>query len=125
MAEGKSAAVGIEAGGVERGLLQDGEGLRGEGFIELDDGDVGEREAGELESLGNSEYRADAEFLGGAAGGGVGDEARERVDADGLGAGFAHGHGGSGGVARGRAVARGVPGRWLETGGVVGEVCGW
>src|SRR5229473_4548231 len=107
MAEGDGATVGIDARGVEGGLLEDGEGLRGEGFIELDDGDVGKREAGELESLGNSEYRADAEFLGRAAGGGVGDEARERLEAEGFGAGFAHDHGGSGAVAHGRAVAGG------------------
>src|SRR6266851_8919042 len=47
--EGDGAAVGIDARGVEAGLLDDGEGLRGEGFVELDDGHVAEGKAGELQ----------------------------------------------------------------------------
>src|SRR6266853_1520705 len=42
VAEGDGAAVGVDAGGVEAGLLNDGERLRGEGFVELDDSDVAE-----------------------------------------------------------------------------------
>src|ERR1700738_5120256 len=74
MAEGDCAAVGIDTRGVEAGLLDYGKGLRGEGFVELDYGDVAEREAGELQRFGNGEDRTDAEFLGRTAGGGVGDE---------------------------------------------------
>ena len=48
MAEGDGAAVGIDARSVEAGLLDDGEGLRGEGFIEFDDGDVVQRKTCEL-----------------------------------------------------------------------------
>src|SRR5438445_9628507 len=37
VAEGDGSAVGIDASAVEAGLLDDGERLRGEGFVEFDD----------------------------------------------------------------------------------------
>ncbi len=44
MAEGDGAPVGINAGSVKLCLLDDGQRLRGEGFVEFDDRDVIERE---------------------------------------------------------------------------------
>jgi len=78
VAEGDGAAVGIDARSVESGLLDDGERLRGEGFVKFDDGHVVEGEAGELQRLRDGADWADAEFFGEDPGGGVGDEAGER-----------------------------------------------
>src|SRR5258708_36865868 len=89
VAEGDRATVGIYARGIEGGLLDYGEGLRGERFIEFDYCDITERETGELQRLGNRENRADAELLGRAAGGGVGDKSAERLWAGSVGPGFA------------------------------------
>src|SRR5258708_7103433 len=105
MTEGDGTAVGVDARRVEGGLLDYGEGLRGEGFVELDDSDVAEREAGELQRFGDGEDGADTEFLGRAAGGGVGDETRERLQTEGLGARVAHDHGGGGAIAHGGTVS--------------------
>src|ERR1700730_12798860 len=107
MAEGDCAAVGIDTRGVEAGLLDYGKGLRGEGFVELDYGDVAEREAGELQRFGNGENGTDAEFFRRAAGGRVGDKTRERFEAEGVSAGLAHDHRSGGAVAHGRAVSGG------------------
>src|SRR6266478_9984315 len=51
--EGDGAAVGIDARGVETGLLDYGKGLRGEGFVEFDDGHVVEGKAGEFQRFGD------------------------------------------------------------------------
>src|SRR5260370_567804 len=40
MAEGDGAAVGIDAVGIQAGLLDDGQGLRSEGFVQFDYGHV-------------------------------------------------------------------------------------
>src|SRR6202022_5052399 len=74
MAESDGAAIGIDARRIKARLLKDGEGLRGKGFIKLDDGDVVERQTGKLQSFGNGEDGADAKFFWGTAGGGVGEE---------------------------------------------------
>src|SRR6266568_1566827 len=87
MAERDGAAVGIDARRIEAGLPDDGERLSGERFVEFDDGDVAEREAGEFEDFWNRGDRADAEFFGENAGGGIGDKTRERFQAQGFGAG--------------------------------------
>ena len=47
VAEGNGSAVDVELGGVDAEHLDDGEGLRGEGLVELDEVDLIEREAGE------------------------------------------------------------------------------
>src|SRR6267378_228924 len=74
VAQGDGASVGIDAAGVEAGLLDDGQGLRGEGFVELDYCHVIEREAGELQRFGDGSNGADAEFFGKNARSGVGDK---------------------------------------------------
>jgi len=68
---GDGAAVGIERA-KHRGRLcwDDGEGLRGEGFVELDDSHVVEREAGELQCFGDGLNGTDAELFRENAGGG-------------------------------------------------------
>src|SRR5260370_19225838 len=60
VAEGDGPAVGIDARRIEAGLLDDGERLRGEGFIEFDYGDVVERKAGELQRFWDGLNGADA-----------------------------------------------------------------
>src|SRR5258708_39392149 len=87
VAEGDRATVGIYARGIEGGLLDYGEGLRGERFIEFDYGDITERETGELQPLGNPENRDHAELLRRAARGRVGDQTRGRRAAGSGGAG--------------------------------------
>ena len=78
VAEGDGSAVDVEAGGVEAEDLDDGEGLGGEGFVELDEVDLVEGEAGEFEHFGDGVDGADAHLLGVAAGVGEGDEAGQR-----------------------------------------------
>ena len=46
MAESDGAAVDVDAGGIEVERADDGQGLRGKGFVQLDEVDVVEREAG-------------------------------------------------------------------------------
>ena len=60
--------------------LDDGERLRGEGFVELDEVDLVEGEAGEFERFGDGVDGADAHLFGVAAGVGEGDEAGERLE---------------------------------------------
>src|SRR5260221_5111148 len=107
MAESDRAAVRVHARGIKPGLLDYGQGLRGEGFVEFDYRDVREREAGELQRLRNGEDGANAELLGRAAGGGVGDETRERLDAECVGARLAHDPNDGCAVAHRRAVSSG------------------
>src|ERR1700730_6330575 len=116
MAESDSAAIGIDAGGIETGLLQDGEGLRREGLVELDYGDVIQGEARELQCFRNGEDGTDTEFLGRAAGGRVGDEADERLEAERLCAGLAHDHRRGSAVAHRRAVSGGYCALGVEGG---------
>src|ERR1700677_496059 len=78
VAESDRAAVWIYARCVESGLLDYGEGLGGEGFIQFDDGNVAEGESGELERLWYRRDWAHAEFLGRDAAGCVGDESQQR-----------------------------------------------
>ena len=63
MAEGDGAAVGIDARGIQIGLLDDGEGLRGERFVQFDHGEIVERESREIKRFRNGVDRADAEFF--------------------------------------------------------------
>src|SRR6266571_3734658 len=86
MAERDGAAAGIDARRVEAGLPDDGKRLSGERFVEFDDGDVAEGEASEFEDFWNRGDRADAEFFGENAGGGIGDKTREGFQAQGFGA---------------------------------------
>src|ERR1700740_1659149 len=107
VAEGDRATVGIYARGVEGGLLDYGERLRGESFIEFDYGDIAERETGELQRFGDGEDGADAELLGRATSSGIGDKTRERLEPESVGAGLAHDHGGGGTIAHRGTVSGG------------------
>jgi hypothetical protein len=51
--------------GIEPRLLDHGQGLAGEGLVQLDEVDVGQREARQLQRLGDRLHRADAHDLGG------------------------------------------------------------
>ena len=84
MAERDRAAVDVQPFGIDRQLLQAGEHLRGERFVQLDEIDLVEREAGELQRLADRRHRPDAEALRLDAGGREGDEARQRRQAGGL-----------------------------------------
>src|SRR5215212_7155959 len=79
VAQGDGAAVDVDAFGVEAQRLDDGERLCGEGFVQFDDINVFELEAGDLQDLRDGVDGADAHLLGRAAGRGVGDEARQRL----------------------------------------------
>src|SRR3989441_362218 len=57
-------AIGIDARGVEAGLLNHSERLCSESFVELDHGDVAERETCELQRFGDGLNGTDAEFFG-------------------------------------------------------------
>src|SRR5699024_1120121 len=78
MAERDARTVDIES--IEVALAQapfasDGERLRGEGFIEFDEVDVGQLEAGLLQRPGGGRDRADAHGLRGHTGDGPADQA--------------------------------------------------
>src|SRR5437763_4502788 len=92
MAEGDRAAVGIDLCGVQTGLLDDGERLRGERFVEFDDRNVVQRKPRKFQSLGNSRDRANAEFFRKNSCRGVSQEARERLCAERFRARVAHHH---------------------------------
>ena len=78
MAERDRAAVDVQAVGIHRQLFQAGEHLRGERFIQLDEIDLIEREAGQFQRLADRGHRSDAEPLGFDAGGRERDEAAQR-----------------------------------------------
>ena len=81
MAERDRAAVDVQPVGIDRQLLQAGEHLRGERLVQLDEIDLIERQAGQLQHLADRRHRADAEALGLDAGGREGDEPAERRQA--------------------------------------------
>src|SRR5437879_12350758 len=78
VAEGDGAAMGIDARGVEAGLLNHSERLCSESFVELDHGDVAERETCELQRFGNGLNGTDAELFGEDGGRGKGQETPQR-----------------------------------------------
>ena len=53
MAERDGPAIRVDARGVQAGLLNDGQRLRGEGFVELNHGNVSKRKPGELQGPGD------------------------------------------------------------------------
>ena len=63
MAQRDGAAVDVEPIGIDRQLFEAGEHLRGEGFIQLDEVDLIERQAGEGQRLADRRHGADAETL--------------------------------------------------------------
>ena len=79
MPERNRAPVDVETFRVDWQFAQACEHLRREGFIELDQIDLLERKAGDLQRLADRGHRPDAEALRLDAGGGVGDEPRERL----------------------------------------------
>ena len=93
--------------GIEIESADDGEDLRGEGFVQFDEVDVVEREAGERERFGDGGDGADAHLFRQAAGDGVGDEASEGLKAELARAGGFHEDGGGGAVGGLRGVAGG------------------
>src|SRR5699024_8111190 len=90
MAERDARAIDVEAVEVALApapLAGDGERLRGEGLVELDEIDVRQLEAGPLQRPGRGRDRADAHGLRGHAGHGPADQAAERSEAVRLGSG--------------------------------------
>ena len=78
MTERDRAAVDVQPIGIDRQLLQAGQHLRGERFVQLDEIDLVERQPGELQHFADRRHRPDAEALRLDAGGGEGDEPGER-----------------------------------------------
>ena len=106
MAERDGAAIDVDARRVQVESADDGQDLRGEGFIQFDEVDVVESEAGELERFGDGGDGADAHLFRQATGDGVGDEAGERLNAEFARAGRFHEDGGGCAVGGLRGVAR-------------------
>ena len=76
MAERDRAAVDVQPLGIDRQLAQAREHLRGERLVQLDEIDLVERQAGQLQHLPDRRHRADAEALRLDAGRRERDEAR-------------------------------------------------
>src|SRR5579884_1241035 len=121
MAERDSAAVDIDAVEVEAREPDHGERLDGEGFVELNDIDLVQREAGQFERLGDGVDRANAHLFGLATRGGEAHEARQRADAEGAGARLAHDHRGGGAVGSLRRIAGSDRSMGMEGGFEFGE----
>ena len=121
MAERDGAAVDVDARRIEAERADDGEGLRGKGLVELDEADVVEGEAGELEGFGDGGDGTDAHLFRQAAGDGVGDEAGEGVKAEFAGAAGIHENGGGGAVGGLRGVAGGDGSLRVEGGLELGQ----
>jgi hypothetical protein len=79
-------AVDVDPGGIEAGGLDDGEGLAGEGLVQLDEVEVGRLQARPHERLGDRLHRADAHDLGRHSGHRVGHEPGDGLDAQAAGA---------------------------------------
>ena len=61
-------------------VADDGQGLRGKSLVEFDEIDLVQREAGPLQRLGNGGDGTDAHLFRQAAGGGVGNQAGQRLE---------------------------------------------
>src|SRR5688572_12009780 len=77
VAERDRATVDVDLLRIEIELFHARQRLRGEGFVELDEFDLIERQAGLLQHLPDRRYRADAEQLGRDACGGISNETRQ------------------------------------------------
>ena len=80
MAEGNGAALGIEAGIVvgQTQLAGAGQDLRGEGFVQLDEGHVAKGKSEPLQQFARGRHRANAHDGGRHAGDGRSQQARAR-----------------------------------------------
>ncbi len=78
VAEGDGPAVDVEPRRIDGKLAQAGECLSGECFVELDEVDLIERQAGHLQDLSDCRHRSDAEALGFDTSGRKRDEPRQR-----------------------------------------------
>src|SRR5438874_439943 len=107
MAKRDSSAVRIYSIGVESSLLNDGQRLRGESFIQFDHRNIFQLQTGEFQSLRDGIYWTDAELFRQASGGGVSDESRERRQAQGFRSQIAHDNDGSGAIAHRRTITGG------------------
>src|SRR5580704_19123005 len=99
MAERDGAAIDVDARRVKTSEFDYAERLRGEGFVQLDDVNLIERETGNFQRLGNCIDGADTHFLRRAAGGGESEKSRERFCIERAGAFGAHDHRSSGAIA--------------------------
>src|SRR5207302_9568644 len=79
MAERDRPAIDVETLRIDGQLAEAGEHLRGEGFIELDQIDLVERQPGDFQHLANRRHRSDAEALRFDTRGCERDESRERL----------------------------------------------
>ena len=81
MAERDRAAVDVDSRGIERQVPQDGQDLRREGFIQLDQLEVAELQAGAIQELADRGHRSDAHHARIDAGGRPPDDPREGLQA--------------------------------------------
>src|SRR5581483_5601591 len=105
MAERDRTAVDVHLFLVEPELADDGEGLRGEGLVELDQVDLLERHTRPREQLLDRRDRPDAHDAWIDAGRGRADERAERLDAELVRPLLARDHEGGGAVVEARGVA--------------------
>src|ERR1700685_2173163 len=82
MAERDGSAIDVDARRIERQRTNDGENLRCEGLIELDEVNIVELESGERERFGGVGDGADAHFSRQTTGDGIRYEPRKRLNAE-------------------------------------------
>ena len=82
MAKRDRAAVDVQPIGIDVQLAEAREHLRGEGLVDLDEVEAGERQAEAIQQFTDGGHRAGPEALGGDAGRGVAQEPRQRRQAE-------------------------------------------
>src|SRR5690606_9179556 len=102
VADGDSTAIHVDLGRVDGQFLVDGTGLRGKSFVEFEQVDVGSAPTGALQRLARGRHRAHAHGGRVQAGGGIGGNARQRLEAQGGGLLGAHHHHGGGAIVQAR-----------------------
>ena len=121
VAEGDGASVDVNTLRVEAEFADDGESLRGKGFVEFDEADVGQGEASAAEGFGDGSDGTDAHLLGQAAGDGVGYQAAEGSKAQFMGVVGCHKNSGGCAVGDLRGVAGGDGSLGVEGGFELGQ----
>src|SRR5580704_11885664 len=106
MSQGDGPAVYVDFFNVEAGFFDDRQRLHAESFVQFNQADVVERQAGDSERFGNSHYRPDSHDFRRHAAGGEADETGHRLQAQLARLAVRHDDGGSRAVAGLGRIAR-------------------